>query len=352
MTTVLPSGHWPLTAAHDHLTTQLHILDDASATPTGITTHAFLPHYPTHPHLSLLPRTLSTLAELNYEHGPHGWKLAPHAGHDAHRVTGELADQLDALTIAGHTATTPFTLTVLGPLTLATRLWLHHGDRALADHGAIRDIASALGEGLSHTVTRIGALIPRSPLHLQVDESDLAATLTGLIPTFSGHSRIRAVDPALAVEVLHRTLDPIAQVVPVTVHTGDSWVGIPTAARVLADLGSPAHTVHRLGVALGPWNERLWEHVATVVEHGVGFHAGLPTPVMSSCAGTDVAGLGDALTTGWHRVGLPAAQLAEVSIGFHNAAAEHCAGGSVDTARGSIRTLMSTAEYVAEKAEA
>lgn len=356
MTTVLPSGLWPHAAAQDHLTAQLQILEDSQTAPWGVTAVPFIPLYPSHPHFTLTARTLGTLVDLGFEEGPHGWKLSSHRGLDAQRVLRALEDQYEALSIAAHGTSTPLTVSVLGPWTLASQLWLNHGDRVLADHGAVRDVASALGEGLSHLVARIGQLVPGVSVHVQVDETNIASVLAGVVPTFSGYSRLPRVEPSVAIEALQRTLRPVMAQAGVTVHTGESWVGIPTAARAIEELTGVSsqgeQTRPALGVNLGAWNEQVWESIATCVERGIGFHGALPAPQESSCAGVDIRGLGDVLATNWQRIGLPVSGLTDVSIGYQHTAATSIATGSVDDARGKVHTLIKTAEYVAEKATA
>ena len=69
------------------------------------------------------------------------------------------------------------------------------GDKILADHGARRELAQALAEGVRDHLADVRRRVPEpDPLMLQVDEPALGAVLRAQVPTASGFGRHRAVD--------------------------------------------------------------------------------------------------------------------------------------------------------------
>ncbi|WP_446499911.1 hypothetical protein [Nocardioides alcanivorans] len=89
----------------------------------------------------------------------------------------------------------PFKVQVIGPWTLAATVELPRGDKVLADHGARRDLAQSLAEGVITHIEdvrrRLGGL---TELIVQVDEPAINAVLDGKVPTASGFGRHRSVD--------------------------------------------------------------------------------------------------------------------------------------------------------------
>ncbi len=70
-----------------------------------------------------------------------------------------------------------FKIQVAGPWTLAATVERPRGDRVLADHGARRELAQALAEGLRGHVADVRRRIPDAELLVQVDEPALPAVL-------------------------------------------------------------------------------------------------------------------------------------------------------------------------------
>ncbi|MBW8811462.1 MAG: hypothetical protein JF591_22175, partial [Lysobacter sp.] len=89
----------------------------------------------------------------------------------------------------------PLKLQVTGPLTLAASVERPRGDKMLADHGARREIAESLAEGLRSHVADARRRFPGAEVVVQVDEPSIVPVLTGGIPTASGFSRHRSVHP-------------------------------------------------------------------------------------------------------------------------------------------------------------
>ena len=161
-----------------------------------------LPHLPELPErgagANMTGRALAIVADLSADLQPAGWRLGgPGAasGIDHRRARSLLAQDLDILEeelqgYEGH-----LKVQVAGPWTLAATVERPRGDKILADHGARRDLAQALAEGVRTHLADVRRRVPGAgPLVLQVDEPALAAVLTAGVPTASGFGRHRSVD--------------------------------------------------------------------------------------------------------------------------------------------------------------
>ena len=345
MTGASGPGVWPGT---DPLESLLTIIGDLSAAPTGVTGLPFFTQLPGRGAGSEpVARTAALLPEMPVELGPHGWKLADHPGLDAQRAESFLREDLDALAIAGAGYSGPLTVQVVGPWTLAATLYLARGDRVLADLGAVRALVGALAEGIGEHVAAVRAQAPGVELTVQVDESLLGQVSAGVIPTFSGYSRLRAVRGPEILEgiepVVRAVRDAGARSV---VHVGQVWDAVPPV--VLS--GADAVGLEVATVADGAWDPRGWELLARAVERGTQLWAGLPPARVSQCAGADVRGLADLVSVPWRRMGLPVEGLADVVLTSSGSAATWTADGTPDRARGALGTVVRAAEVLAERA--
>ncbi len=159
---------------------------------------------PDFPHLPELPgrgvvaemtgRTLAVVAELGADLQPAGWRLTDAPGIDHRRARSLLARDLDVVEEQMQGFTGRFKIQVAGPWTLAATVERPRGDRVLADHGARRELAQALAEGIAQHVTDVRSRLPGASLVVQVDEPALPAVLAGRVPTASGFHRHRSVD--------------------------------------------------------------------------------------------------------------------------------------------------------------
>ena len=86
-----------------------------------------------------LGRTLALLGDLPTELGPHGWRLAAHGGVDLRRAQSFLAQDLEALSIAGAGYSGALSVHLVGPWTLAAQVYLAHKDKIVSDPGAVRE---------------------------------------------------------------------------------------------------------------------------------------------------------------------------------------------------------------------
>src|SRR5690606_37023698 len=96
----------------------------------------------------MVGRAAAMLVDLHVDLQPSGWRLVDRRGADERRARSMLNADLDALEVAGYGYEGPLKVQVAGPLTLAATIELNRGDRAVADHGARRDLADSLAEGV------------------------------------------------------------------------------------------------------------------------------------------------------------------------------------------------------------
>lgn len=343
MTGVTGPGPWP---GAELLPQQLSIFDDLGQVPFGVQALPFWASLEgSAPYADTLGRTLSILEQLPLEVGPHGWKLADRPGMDEQRLARALDHDVEALTFAAAGYSGPLTLSVVGPWTLAATLYLARGDRVLTDRGAVRELTDSLAAGLVDMMGRLRSALPGIELTVQIDERHIGQIAAGVLPTFSGYSRIHAVPgPELAAQsqVLYQAITA-AGAKPV-VRVGEAWVGI-----------APSVVAGAAGISLdftaqSSWNERAWDHIARAVEKGVEFWAGLPAPEVSQCSGPNLRQLADAIVIPWKRIGLESSRLAHVTVAPSLAAVRPLAS-SPDSARAVLSTAVRVAEYLAEKAE-
>ncbi|HET7387139.1 MAG TPA: methionine synthase [Nocardioidaceae bacterium] len=211
-----------------------------------------LPYLPELPgrgaHAAMTGRGLAVVAELGADLQPAGWRLTGGgSGVDHRRARSLLAQDLDAVEEqaqglwAGRRGTArSFKIQVCGPWTLAATVERPRGDRVLADHGARRELAQALAEGLGAHVADLHRRLPDAELIVQVDEPALPAVLAAAVPTASGFGRHRSVDAPAASAALESVFAAIrrAGATPVA-HCCARDVPV----RLLADAGAAGVSV-------------------------------------------------------------------------------------------------------------
>ncbi len=187
--------------------------DPAEALRTVLGELPDLPHLPElparGPGADLTGRTAGLLIDMPVRVEPSGWRFSDRPGRDTLRAHDHLARDLDVLeeVAGGHDG--PFKIQVCGPWTLASTIELRHGDRALKDPGAVRDLAASLAEGVAAHVADVRRRLPAAEIVLQLDEPSLPAVLAGTVPTASGFSRLRAIEEPVAEDVLRTVIDAV-----------------------------------------------------------------------------------------------------------------------------------------------
>lgn len=355
MTGVSGLGPWP---GQDVLHAQLQLLEDFSNQPYGVTAKPFLVQLAGRgPGADLMGRTLALLDGLPTELGPHGWKLAAHSGRDLERAQSFLAQDLEALGIAASGLDGPLCLDLVGPWTLASQLYLATGDRVLTDQGAVAELAHALTEAAAQHVDQVAQRVPGAQITVRFDETSLAQVGAGVLPTFSGYSRIKAVPGPTLVERLKPLMTRVNEHAATVVRVGYNFAAV--APAVLSGATG-------LGLDFGPhngqfqpqdrgfeersWNEQGWELLAQAHERGVHLWAGLPAPHFSQCSGPNLDQLARLVTVGWTRMGLPVSDLDTVTVtpSKPNAHAAYREGPKAVAA--GLTALTRVAERLAEKA--
>ena len=157
----------------------------------------------------MVGRSLALLSGLAADLQPAGWRLTDSSGIDHRRAISLLAQDLDTLEEQAQDHTGLLKTQVAGPWTLAASVERPRGDRVLADHGARRELAASLAEGLTGHVADLRRRVPGATVLVQVDEPVLPAVLGGRVPTASGFSRHRSVDPPGAAPALEVVLDAV-----------------------------------------------------------------------------------------------------------------------------------------------
>ncbi len=226
----------------------------------------------------LIDRGIAVLSGLSVDLQPAGWRLTPAPGRDHVRARATLRDDLDQLEEVAQGYTGPVKIAVVGPWTLAASVERPRGDRVLADHGARRDLAQSLAEGLSALVADLRRRLPGLEPVVQLDEPMLPAVLVGEVPTASGFSRHRRVDRPEVSQVL---TDTVAAVL--AARDGAATVtsdGLPAtwlhccAPRVPVALVAGAG-VGGLAVDLDRLRAQDWDDIGAAMTDGLWLGAGV-----------------------------------------------------------------------------
>ena len=171
---------------------------EAAALELGELDLLFVPELPARgPSASMTGRGVAVVGDLAFDLQPAGWRLTPTdgpPGTDQRRARTMLAHDLDLVEEASQGFAGPIKTQLIGPWTLAATVERPRGDLVLADHGARRELAQALAEGVRGHLADLRRRVPEGEWVVQLDEPALPAVLAGSIPTASGFHRHRSVD--------------------------------------------------------------------------------------------------------------------------------------------------------------
>ncbi|WP_445153886.1 hypothetical protein ACTWLI_10945 [Arthrobacter sp. Hor0625] len=257
-----------------------------------------------------LGRTASLLEGLAADVQPYGWRLVDRPGKDYLRARSALSTDLNILAdlIGAEEAPAPeIKVQLRGPLSLAAGLHLHHGERALIDHGARRDLAASLAAGMDDFLRRVSGAAPGARITVQLDEPDIAAVLAGTIPTSSGYRTLRAVAGSEATESWRLVVDALRAAGAAEIVIAVPEVEAPFE-RILA-AGADG-----IAVPLRALTSRQWEHLAAAVEAGKRLWAGVLPVDEPAAALPRVPEAVEALWRPWRQLGLPATALGAVRV--------------------------------------
>ncbi|WP_258016915.1 hypothetical protein [Nocardioides marinisabuli] len=184
------------------------------------------------PAATMTGRTLAVVEGLDVDLQPAGWRLTGSSGSpglDHRRTRSLLAQDLDAVEELGQGYAGTVKLQLAGPWTLAATVERPRGDVVLGDHGARRDLAAALAEGLGAHVRDVRRRMPSAAaLVVQLDEPALASVLAGAVPTASGFGRHRTVHPPEASALLETVIGAVVA------EGAEPWVHSCAAGTPLA----------------------------------------------------------------------------------------------------------------------
>ena len=178
----------------------------------------YLPELPARgPYAQMIGRSTAFLAGLGVDLQPAGWRLTDASSRDHRLAISTLRADFDLLEEHAQGYQGTIKLSVAGPWTLAAMMERPRGDRLLADYGARRDLSQSLAEGIAQLVAELIGRLPDVEFLIQLDEPLLPAVLAGAIPTASGFSRHRSIEPSEVSAALILVLDRLAPT-PVAVH--------------------------------------------------------------------------------------------------------------------------------------
>ena len=177
----------------------------------------------------MIGRSLAMLDGLGVDLQPAGWRLTTGESRDQRRARSLLAQDLDVVEELLPASVPVVKQQVTGPWTLAATVERPRGDRILADHGARRELAESLAEGIAHHISDLRRRAPHASLVIQIDEPALPAVLAGAVPTASGFGKHRRVYESDADRHLRMLTEAIAR-------SGAASVVHCCAARVPVDL--------------------------------------------------------------------------------------------------------------------
>ena len=196
MTVASGVGSWPGTTSEEYAEAVSVVFGEAPDLP-------YLPELPGRgTHAGMIGRALAMIADLGFDLQPAGWRLTDSPGIDHRRARSLLAQDLDLLEEHTQDFHGVLKVQVTGPWTLAASVEKPRGDKVLADHGARREVAQALAEGVATHFADVRRRVDAEHVVVQVDEPALAPVLAGTVPTASGFGRHRAVHPPEASEAL------------------------------------------------------------------------------------------------------------------------------------------------------
>ena len=213
-------------------------------------------------------RSTAMITELGFDLQPHGWRIGVPDGMDARRARSLLRSDENLLADVLGAEKKPaarIKLNVLGPWSLAAGLHLGNGERAVADHGARRDIIEAYAQGLGDWLTRLSRITALHHFTVQLEEPALGAVLDGALPTASGYRTLRSVPRQEVRQLLGSLVEHVNQ------HHNVSWVA--QLAQQDGRWRERVDLVHQAGIdalVLDPLglDHAGWERAAALVESG------------------------------------------------------------------------------------
>jgi methionine synthase II (cobalamin-independent) len=295
-----------------------------------------LPHVPELPArgagADMIGRSAALLVDLPVEIVPSGWRFTAHEGSELRRARDFLAWDLDAVEAVAEGYSGPLKIQLAGPWTLAAGLELASGHRVLTDHGATRDLAESLTDGLRRHLAALLDRVPGAVPVVQLDEPSLPAVLAGAVPTPSGYGSVRAVEATVAAQALRSVL-AAAPAGSRVVHCCASEVPF----EVLRSGGADALAVDAARLTVSHY-DALGEAVDAGLSLWLGVLPSTDAPVSFGAAR-------DRLRDLWSALGFPRAQLPDRLV-----ATPSCglAGASDAHARAVLKALQDLGKWLVD----
>jgi methionine synthase II (cobalamin-independent) len=227
----------------------------------------YLPELPARgPGADMIGRSAGLLVELPVEIYAGRWRVAASPGRELRRAYDLRERDLDQLTEQADGFTGTLKVQSAGPWTLAANIELALGEALVSDHGAARDLAESLAEGLKAHVADVQRRVPGARVLLQLDEPSLPAVLAGRVRTASTLHTYRSVAPSTVRDTLASVIG--AAGVPVVVHC----CAPDTPLALLREAGAAALALDLDLVGTGA--EKL-DAVGELIDAGLGLFAGV-----------------------------------------------------------------------------
>lgn len=254
----------------------------------------YLPELPGRgPGTDMIGRTAGLLVEMPVELYTGRWRIAGRGGIDARRTRDWWLRDLDALADQAGEYRGPLKVQAAGPWTLAASIELPHGQAVLSDHGAARDLAASLAEGLRRHVADLVRRVPGAEVIVQIDEPSLPAVLSGAVRTASGLHTYRSV----SAQVARDALTAVAQFAPTIFHC----CAQDAPLELFREAGAAGIAIDLDLVRLDPLGE--------AIDAGLTLLAGVaPTTGTRAPASAD---LSDRVRQTWRSLGFSESQLAQ-----------------------------------------
>ena len=300
--------------------------------------HATLPYLPQLPGrgfgADLIAQACTVLVDLPVEWQPHGWTLASHGGRDLGRARDHWQRDLDALTERAQ-GLPLLKIQIAGPMTLGANLELPNLHKVLSDHGAFRELAGSLTEGVRQQLIDLAGRLPGTEIVLQIDEPSLPQVLAGQVPTPSGYGTVRSLESPVAEAALAAVL---AQV--------------PAGRRVVHCCGAdvPYELIQGAGadavsVDAGLIRDAQLDQLGSLVDAGMSLWLGL---VPGTDTRLELAPLLGRVRTLWNKLGFAPSLLPERVVPTPTCG---LAGASLPYVRRTISVLSDVASALVEQPE-
>lgn len=264
----------------------------------------YLPELPARgPGADMIGRSAGLLVELPVEIYAGRWRVAASPGRELRQAYDLRERDLDQLTEQADGFTGTLKVQSAGPWTLAANIELALGEALVSDHGATRDLAESLAEGLKAHVADVQRRVPGAKVLLQLDEPSLPAVLAGRVRTASTLHTYRSVAPSTVRDTLASVIR--AAGVPVIVHCC-----APDAPLALLREAGAAALALDLDL-IGTGAEKL-DAVGEMIDAGVGLFAGVArTAPPANGKRPDGAVLADRVKRLWRDLGFANELLAQ-----------------------------------------